>query len=176
MINYNYIWYVIFNIIRFRLFNWMVWTIEVLYQVSFEDYLRLDWKGWEWIRSLLMPRYYVDRIAEIPGVARDSIRNEGTREINYGSCISASRPGRFTPREIVSYTHWIGGWVGPRTGLDVVEKRNILAPAGNPTLAIQPVARWHTTDRSDKNGVYPTLQLLFTLILSLIASFMRACS
>jgi hypothetical protein len=22
-------------------------------------------------------------------------------------------------------THWIGGWVGPRAGLDVVEKRNL---------------------------------------------------
>jgi hypothetical protein len=27
---------------------------------------------------------------------------------------SASRPGRFTPRERASGTHWIGGWVGPR--------------------------------------------------------------
>jgi hypothetical protein len=29
---------------------------------------------------------------------------------------SASRPARFTPG-----THWIGGWVGPRAGLDDVE-------------------------------------------------------
>jgi hypothetical protein len=35
-----------------------------------------------------------------------------------GSEWSASRPCRFT-----AGTHWIGGWVGPRTGLDVVEKR-----------------------------------------------------
>jgi hypothetical protein len=38
-------------------------------------------------------------LAEIPGVARDSIRNEGTLEINYGSCISASRPDHFTSGE-----------------------------------------------------------------------------
>jgi hypothetical protein len=25
---------------------------------------------------------------------------------------SASRPGRFTPRERAPGTHWIGGWVG----------------------------------------------------------------
>jgi len=25
---------------------------------------------------------------------------------------SASRPGRFIPREKVPLTHWIGGWVG----------------------------------------------------------------
>jgi hypothetical protein len=30
---------------------------------------------------------------------------------------SASRPRRFTPG-----THWIGGWVGPRAGLDDMEK------------------------------------------------------
>jgi hypothetical protein len=39
---------------------------------------------------------------------------------------SASRPGRFTPIERASGTHWIGGWVGPRTGLDDVERRKIL--------------------------------------------------
>jgi hypothetical protein len=33
---------------------------------------------------------------------------------------SASRPGRFTPG-----THWIGGRVDPRVGLDIVEKRKI---------------------------------------------------
>jgi hypothetical protein len=35
---------------------------------------------------------------------------------------SASRPGRFTTGERAPGTHWIGGWVGPRTGLDDVEK------------------------------------------------------
>jgi hypothetical protein len=33
---------------------------------------------------------------------------------------SASRAGRFTPRERTLGTCWIGGWVGPRTGLDDV--------------------------------------------------------
>jgi hypothetical protein len=36
---------------------------------------------------------------------------------------SASSPGRFTPRERTLGTYWIGGWVGPRTVLDVVVKR-----------------------------------------------------
>jgi hypothetical protein len=31
---------------------------------------------------------------------------------------SASRPGRFTPRERAPSTHWIGGWVGPRAVLE----------------------------------------------------------
>jgi hypothetical protein len=38
---------------------------------------------------------------------------------------SASRPGRFTPGERDPSTYWIGGWVGYRAGLDVVEKRKI---------------------------------------------------
>jgi hypothetical protein len=42
----------------------------------------------------------------------------GTRWIEW----SASRTGRFTPRERVPGTPWTGGWVGPRAGLDAVEK------------------------------------------------------
>jgi hypothetical protein len=41
---------------------------------------------------------------------------------------SASRSGRFTPREIAPGTHWIGGWVGPRAILDSVVKRKIPIP------------------------------------------------
>jgi hypothetical protein len=38
-------------------------------------------------------------------------------------------------------THMLGGWVGPRAGLDVVGKRKSLACAGNRTPVVQPVAR-----------------------------------
>jgi hypothetical protein len=38
---------------------------------------------------------------------------------------SASRPGRFTPRERAPGAYWIGGWVGPRAVLDAVVKRKI---------------------------------------------------
>jgi hypothetical protein len=38
---------------------------------------------------------------------------------------SASRPGRFTPRERVPGTHCRGGWVGLRAVLDAVVKRKI---------------------------------------------------
>jgi hypothetical protein len=37
------------------------------------------------------------------GVPRVSIKKEGSREINYGNCITASRPDRISPG-----THWIG--------------------------------------------------------------------
>jgi hypothetical protein len=41
---------------------------------------------------------------------------------------SASRPGRFTPRERAPRTHWIGDWVDPRADLDLVSKRKIPSP------------------------------------------------
>jgi hypothetical protein len=38
-------------------------------------------------------------------------------------------------------THWIGGWVRPKAGLEAVVKKinSITEPAGNWTPAIQPV-------------------------------------
>jgi hypothetical protein len=43
---------------------------------------------------------------------------------------STLRPGRFTPRERASGTHWTGGWVDPRAGLDDVEKRKFFTLSG----------------------------------------------
>jgi hypothetical protein len=43
----------------------------------------------------------------------------------YGGEWSVSRPGRFKPGGRSSDVYWIGGWVGPTAGLDVVEKRKI---------------------------------------------------
>jgi hypothetical protein len=43
-------------------------------------------------------------------------------------CWSASRPGRFTLGERAPGTHWIGGWMGPRTGLDVQKKTLLTLP------------------------------------------------
>jgi hypothetical protein len=49
---------------------------------------------------------------------------------------SASLPGRFSPRESAAGTHWIGGWVGPRTGLDVVVKTKIPSPRLEPAIQL----------------------------------------
>jgi hypothetical protein len=60
---------------------------------------------------------------------------------------SASRPGRFIPRERAPGTHWIGGWVGPRAVLDTVVKRKIpsLFRESNPrTPIVQSVAQRYT--------------------------------
>jgi hypothetical protein len=57
--------------------------------------------------------------------------------------------------------------VGPRVGLDVVVKRNILLPAGNKTPLVQPVTI-HFTDRyilifNQKENVLPLFWYLVTL-------------
>jgi hypothetical protein len=65
----------------------------------------------------------------------------------YGGEWSASRPGRFTPRERAPGSHWIGGWVSPRAVMDAVVKRKIPSPSreSNPTTPIvQPVAQRYT--------------------------------
>jgi hypothetical protein len=56
--------------------------------------------------------------------------------------VVASRLDRFTPGETASGTLWMGGWVGLKVGLDDVKK--MLAPTGNHTTAVQPVARLYT--------------------------------
>jgi hypothetical protein len=57
---------------------------------------------------------------------------------------SASRPGRFTPRETAPGTHRVGGLVGSRGILDAVVKRKIPSPRRelNPrTPIVQSVAQ-----------------------------------
>jgi hypothetical protein len=51
---------------------------------------------------------------------------------------SASHPGRFTPGERGFPTHWIGGWVDPRAGLDDMEDRKFLTLPG---LEFRPLDR-----------------------------------
>jgi len=54
----------------------------------------------------------------------------------------SSQTHRFTPCGKRRHTHWIGGWVGPISGLDAIAKRKslIIVPAGNRTPAVQLVA------------------------------------
>jgi hypothetical protein len=60
---------------------------------------------------------------------------------------SASRPGRFTPRESATGTHWIGGWIGSRALLDAVVKRKIPSTrreSNHRAQIVQPVAQRYT--------------------------------
>jgi hypothetical protein len=50
----------------------------------------------------------------------------------------ASRPGRFTSGKRARGTHWTGGWVDPRAGLDDMEKWKFLTPPG---LELRPLGR-----------------------------------
>jgi hypothetical protein len=43
---------------------------------------------------------------------------------------SASRPGRYTLGERARGTHWIGGWVDARAGLNDAEKRQFFTLLG----------------------------------------------
>jgi hypothetical protein len=63
---------------------------------------------------------------------------------------SASRPGRFTPGDRGLGTHWIGGWVDPRDGLDNVDKRKFLTLPG---VELRPLGR---TARSQSLTDYAT--------------------
>jgi hypothetical protein len=62
-----------------------------------------------------------------------------SRELSEDNCkskaisVTTSRPGRFTAGEKSPKMHWIGGWVGPRTDLDNVEKKEFFTL---PALAI----------------------------------------
>jgi hypothetical protein len=64
------------------------------------------------------------------------------RGLGAGDEWSASRPGRFTTGEGTPGTHWIGGWVDPRAGLDDMEKRKSLSyrDSNSDPSVVQPVA------------------------------------
>jgi hypothetical protein len=66
---------------------------------------------------------------------------------------SASRPGRFTPGEGAAGTHCIRGWVGPRTGLEDVERRKFCPylDSNSDPSAVQPVASRYTDFTSPVN-------------------------
>jgi hypothetical protein len=49
---------------------------------------------------------------------------------------SGSRPGRFILGERSIYTHWIGGWVVPRTSLEDEAKRKVLSLPGLELLSL----------------------------------------
>jgi hypothetical protein len=54
---------------------------------------------------------------------------------------SVSRLDRFTPGERAPGTHWIRDWMGPRTGLDDVEKIKFFTPPGLELLPLRRPAR-----------------------------------
>jgi hypothetical protein len=53
------------------------------------------------------------------------ILNIGSR---WGWVVSTTPRPRFTPRERTPGTNWVGGWVGPRAGLDAGARIKVLYP------------------------------------------------
>jgi hypothetical protein len=55
----------------------------------------------------------------------------------------APRPCHFTLGETAAGIHWIGGWVGPRIGLDYMAKRKFLTLPGLELLPFgRPASRY----------------------------------
>jgi hypothetical protein len=50
----------------------------------------------------------------------------------------ASRPCHFIPGERAPGTHWIGGWVGPRAGLDDEKRKFLTLPGLEPRILGRP--------------------------------------
>jgi hypothetical protein len=118
-----------------------VWNVSAnLYNMSVHPgYIycedrEMKWAQWDFGRSLcraviVLPAKakvklslcfnWAPRHEGVLGEWRYSSNHSLTSALNGGEW-SASRPGRFTPRERAPGTHWIGGWVGPRAVLDAV--------------------------------------------------------
>jgi hypothetical protein len=80
---------------------------------------------------------------------------------------SASRPDRFIPGEKAPGTHWIGGWVDPRAGLDDMEKRKFLTlPGLEPRVLYRPArSQSDYAIPARTSNVYLTYSSYFFIIL-----------
>jgi hypothetical protein len=107
----------------------------------------------------------------LPGVAQVSLKNEGIGEINYGNCIAASRPYRIIPgtlsigglndkNGVYLTIYLLAGVVRfsiKNEGTREYNNGNFIA-ASRPDR-ITPCILW-IGGSNDKDGVYPTTQLL----------------
>jgi hypothetical protein len=82
---------------------------------------------------------------------------------------SDSRPGRFTPGERAPGNYCIGGLLGPRAGLDYLEKRKLLTLPG---LELRPIGR-PVRNQSLYRLNYPGSFKLFCMDVKRIPSFER---
>jgi hypothetical protein len=73
------------------------------------------------------------------GIIVPRVLNLGTRRE-----WSASRAGRFTVEYRATGTHWIGGWVGPRAGLDAVQEAGLPVCAWTRTPVVQTIASYYS--------------------------------
>jgi hypothetical protein len=98
---------------------------------------------------------WASRHEGVLGEWRYSATHSLTSEVDGGEW-SASRSGRFTPRERAPRSCWIRGWVGPRAVLDAVVKGKIPSPCreSNPRTATAQSAAQRYTDWAIAAFVY----------------------
>jgi hypothetical protein len=78
------------------------------------------------------------------GKRRYSSYSFTTSALDGGWVFSVTPQPRFTPEERTSGTHWTGGWVGLRAGLDTGNILCLLQGSNLYRAVIQPVARHYT--------------------------------
>jgi hypothetical protein len=74
-------------------------------------------------------------------------------------------PATLPPGESAPGTHWIGGWVGPRSGMDDVEKRKFLKLPGLELRHLGRPARSQSLYRLS----YPGSRLPYNNVIKLLA-------
>jgi hypothetical protein len=70
-----------------------------------------------------------------------------TSATRWGWVVSVMPRPRFTPGERTPSTHWIGGWLGLRAGLNAGARRKIICPCWGLNLdhpIVQPIVRHYT--------------------------------
>jgi hypothetical protein len=98
------------------------------------------------------------------GKRRHSSYSYLTSAARWGWVVSVTPRPRFTPGKRTPGTHWIGGWVGLRAGLNAGAGRKILCPCRGSNLdhpIVQPVIRHYTawaTAAHNKSKVYKIIR------------------
>lgn len=96
-------------------------------------------------QDIIKVRVSLCMINEIIAIACRRVGTGGIIIPFFTSAVDGCERSYSRPAQITLSTHYIGGWVSPRTCLDSVEQRKtFLAPAGNRTTAVQPVDSGYT--------------------------------
>jgi hypothetical protein len=89
-------------------------------------YLAYAWFNSRPVQRLMVMKHYLIKVYGESGRKAPPFLTSAVDESKW----SASRLDPFTLGERAGCTHWVGGWVGRRAGLDTVEKRKIICPCG----------------------------------------------